>query len=748
MIQLYLNEGGSFFVSSMSLPSFLGDVPFRRDVLQVAGFVQNPGFPFPCSTCDEFIGVPSVVGSVLSPITAGMNMTLDYQNYPSFDLFGEDVYGPDFGSTFTPGTNATPILFDWASGKACGMSYPRVGVDSPGRVVFLSVPVDTVPTAGAAPNNETVLLRNILKFLAPGANGIGTISLDNSVYTVPDRVTVEVGDSDLAGTGQTTVTFSTSSATNRVTVTLAETTHPGLFRGHLTLVAIDPAPDQLPVQNGGTITAQYYDASNQSNVLASATLDSVPPVITQVSPVTGFTEALLTWTTSKPADSLVQYGGSALLDRTAYLPQFTTNHAVFISGLAANRTYFFQVSSRDEAGNTTVDDNNGTLYTFQTRRAPQPPWSDDLETGAPGWTVVPDPANGSDMNWTLGTPTGNGLQSTAHSGTNVWGSDLHGQDFNFLASSYLASPLIDLSGLSQATLTFWDCFDFGTGFEQGQILVSTNAISTNSTAAFFSSLPVLDDLSGLTSSDWYEETEDLTPFVGQTIQIVWQYAGVSLGLGETLNGWLIDDVSITGVGSGESGTIVVTKNLGQGTFTLTGPTSRTGSGLVTTITNALPGQYSIKFGDVAFYQTPPPQNGILTSGRTITFPGNYTYTDTNTNGISDAWEEYYFGSVSPDRTQQTDSDGDGMTDYAEFIAGTNPTNAASKLIFLAANAQTNNTVQLQWAAIPGRVYQVETSTDLNNWSPVSEWLRASASPMSYTTINNLDSRFFRVEVRP
>jgi len=749
MLEQYLNQGGSLFISSMSLASLLGDVPFRRNVLQVAGFVQNPGFPFPCATCDEFVGVPSVIGSSRSPITVGMSVTLDYRNYPSFDLFGEDTYGPDFGSTFTPGTNATSVLFDWASGKACGMSYPRIGVDSPGRIVFLSVPIDTFPASGTPPNTESTLLRNALKFLAPGANGIGTIALDSSVYTIPDRVTVEVGDSDLAGTGQTTVTFSTSSATNRVTVALAETSHPGLFRGYISLVVTNPAADQLPAQNGATITAQYFDVSNQSNVTATATIDAVPPVISQVAAVTGFGEALVSWTTSKPADSQVQYGGSALLDRTAYQFQFVTNHAVFVSGLSANRTYFFQVVSRDQAGNTTVDDNNGKLYTFKTSPAPRPPWFDDLETGAPNWTVVPDPANGSDMNWSLGTPTGNGLQTTAHSGTNAWGSDLHGQDFNLLASSYLGSPLIDLSGLSEATLTFWHCYDFNpNSFEQGQILVSTNAISTNSSAAFFSALPVLADFSGLTEPDWYQESLDLTPFVGQTIQVIWQYAGVSVGLGTPVNGWLIDDVSITGVTAASSGTIVVTKNLGQGTFTISGPKSQTGSDLVTTIPNAPPGQYSIRFSDVPFYQTPPPQTNFLTSSRALTFSGNYTFTDANHNGISDAWEQYYFGSVSTNWTPQTDSDGDGMTDYAEFIAGTNPTNAASKLIFLSVTVQTNNAIQLEWAAIPGRVYQVESSTDLDSWTPMSAWLRASASPMSYTATNDLRSRLFRVEVRP
>jgi hypothetical protein len=104
-------------------------------------------------------------------------------------------------------------------------------VDSPVALFFFHFHWTPCRHPGRHANNEVVLLRNILKFLAPGANGVGTIFLDNTVYTVPDQVTVQVGDSDLAGTGQTQATFSTSSSTNRVTVTLNETTHPGLFRG-------------------------------------------------------------------------------------------------------------------------------------------------------------------------------------------------------------------------------------------------------------------------------------------------------------------------------------------------------------------------------------------------------------------------------------------------------------------------------------------------------------------------------------
>jgi hypothetical protein len=705
MIENYLDGGGAFCMSSMGILTQLGNVPFRRNVLQVAGFKQNPDPPSPCTDCDEYFGVPAILGAAGDPISSGVNVTLDYGNYPSFDLF-DVVYGPDFSDTFTPATNATPILFESASGKACGMSYPRIGVDSPGRVVFLSFPIDTVPATGTPPNDELTLMRNILAFLMPGANGVGTIYLNHSVYSIPDQVTVELGDSDLAGTGPAQVMFSTSSSTNRVIINLNETTHPGLFRGFLTLVASNAAPSQLAVRNGDTITASYFDASNNSNAVANATIDTVPPVISQVAAVTGFGDATVSWITSKPADSLVQYGESVLLSRTAYSGTLVTNHTVTVSGLLANRNYYYQVVSGDAAGNTTVDDNKGALFTFTTRKAPQPPWSDDFESGPGDWTVVPDTVQGTDANWSFGAPN-NGLQTSAHSGTNAWGSNLDGQAFNLFESSFLYSPVIDLSGFSSATLTFWHCFDFSSMFEVGQLGISTSS----STPPL--SVPTLTNFSGQVALDWEQATVDLTAFVGQTIQIVWYYQGVDIDTPP--NGWLVDDVSITGVSGG--GTIVISKNLGQGTFTLNGLISKSGTAPLNTITNAPPGPYTVQFSDVAFYRTPLDQSNTLTNGGTITFTGNYDFIDANHNGISDAWEKYYFGSVTTNRTQFTDTDGDGMSDYAEFIAGTDPTNAASKLVFLSAALQTNDLFQLQWAAIPGRLYQVEAAALLTPATP-------------------------------
>jgi hypothetical protein len=746
MIQSYLNGGGSFFMSSMGILSQLGDAPFRRNVFQVAGFKQNPDPPAPCDDCDEDFGVPAIFGAPAS-VASGMNVTLDYSSYPSFD-FDEFSFGPDFSDTFTPSSDATAVTFESVSGKPCGMSYPNPGVDSPGRVVFFSFPFDAVPTNGTAPNNAVMLLRNIINFLAPGANGQGVVFLDNTIYTTNDVVTVEVGDSDLAGTGQTQVSFIASSRTNRTTVTLFETTHPGLFKGAITLVSGVAATNQLRVQNGDIITATYFDASANSNVTATASIDTVPPVISQVAATTDYSNARVTWLTSKPANSSVQYGESPLPDRSSYSSALVTNHVVTVSGLSANRTYYYQVVSTDQAGNTSVDDNNGNLFVFQTLKAPTPPWFDNLESGAPGWSVVPDPIQGTEFNWTLGTPA-NSLQTTAHSGTNAWGTDLNGQATTWtFISSFLYSPVIDLSGLKSATLYFWDSADPGSG---GNVELLQLGIITNSSTPP-NDIPTIQDFTPISTANWSLESVDLTNYIGRTIQVVWFYQGFCMA--PPMSGWLIDDIRITGVAAG--GNVIITKNLGQGTWSLSSLSSiglvpvQSGVAPSITISNVAAGPYVVQFGDVPYYQTPADQTNTLTAGGTINFIGNYTFLDVNHNGISDAWEMNYFDSVSTNRTQLTDTDHDGMTDYAEFIAGTDPTSPASRFYFTGETIQSNRLVQMQWTVVTNRLYQVNASSNLLSWRPVTDWLQASNNPtMNYTvTTSGSGSHFYRVQVRP
>lgn len=85
--------------------------------------------------------------------------------------------------------------------------------------------------------------------------------------------------------------------------------------------------------------------------------------------------------------------------------------------------------------------------------------------------------------------------------------------------------------------------------------------------------------------------------------------------------------------------------------------------------------------------------------------------DRNSDGVSDLWSDAHPSAGSP----AADPDGDGASNLAESLAGTDPL-ASSSRFAAAPQAEADGSLSLHWAGVAGKRYQVETSPDLLTWN--------------------------------
>jgi len=96
--------------------------------------------------------------------------------------------------------------------------------------------------------------------------------------------------------------------------------------------------------------------------------------------------------------------------------------------------------------------------------------------------------------------------------------------------------------------------------------------------------------------------------------------------------------------------------------------------------------------------------------------------DANENGIPDQYEDYisylmYLQGLPGSYDPEADTDGDGFTNRAEFLAGTDPLNAADRLVITAASAYNSGTTgdglfAITFVTAAGRTYSVKATADL------------------------------------
>ncbi len=92
-------------------------------------------------------------------------------------------------------------------------------------------------------------------------------------------------------------------------------------------------------------------------------------------------------------------------------------------------------------------------------------FSDDMENGPDGWVT-----GGYPNTWAI-------TEEQSHSPTHAW-SDSPGSDYANNTSSWLRSPILDLSGLSEVVVSFWHRYEIETGWDFGYLEYSLDGGST------------------------------------------------------------------------------------------------------------------------------------------------------------------------------------------------------------------------------------------------------------------------------
>jgi hypothetical protein len=124
--------------------------------------------------------------------------------------------------------------------------------------------------------------------------------------------------------------------------------------------------------------------------------------------------------------------------------------------------------------------------------------------------------------------------------------------------------------------------------------------------------------------------------------------------------------------------------------------------------------------------------------------------DSDNDGLPDSWEIEYFGSL--DRNGAGDYDVDGMSDSAEYLAGTNPVDKQSALVITQIGKLGEPKRLITWMAIPGKTYTIQYKANLNAsaWENLAGTIKADSFTASKSddTINGSEQRFYRVLLVP
>ena len=147
-------------------------------------------------------------------------------------------------------------------------------------------------------------------------------------------------------------------------------------------------------------------------------------------------------------------------------------------------------------------------------------FADNIEGNTRGWSV--------DEPWEQTT-------IASRSGTYAW-TDSPSDNYQHDQNVALWSPVINLTRIETATLTFWHRYAFASG-DRGNVWVARR---DEDRPGWWRAEERIERFTG-TQTTWQQASTDLSPFVGEQIRLVFQLLSDA---SETADGWTIDDVAV------------------------------------------------------------------------------------------------------------------------------------------------------------------------------------------------------------
>jgi hypothetical protein len=146
----------------------------------------------------------------------------------------------------------------------------------------------------------------------------------------------------------------------------------------------------------------------------------------------------------------------------------------------------------------------------------------------------------------------------------------------------------------------------------------------------------------------------------------------------------------------------------------------------------------------------PPQNSL--ESEVVISKFEFQGTDTDGDGMPDAWELAHGLNPNDLTDAARDDDGDGFSNLQEFLAGTDPANPASALKITALDVIGTNAL-ITFSTVLDKYYVIEAASTLMpaNWTTVTQNVAGTGNNLQIiapTAATNVPASYFRVRLMP